>query len=71
MERIRLLDELNEIFSKFKDDPHEDCVRVKRLTEVIQALGRNPSMKDAEERIDELEAIGNFSNQKLLFFEEN
>ncbi|CAF1336674.1 unnamed protein product [Adineta ricciae] len=52
--------ELNEIFSKFKDDPREDCIRVKHLTEVIQALGRNPSMKDAEERIDELEAIGKY-----------
>ncbi|UJR31910.1 hypothetical protein I4U23_019384 [Adineta vaga] len=49
-----------EIFSKFKDDPYADCIRVSRLTEVIQAFGRNPSMKDAKERIEELEEIGKF-----------
>jgi hypothetical protein len=49
---------LNEIFSKFKDDPTVDFVNVNRLTQVLQAFGRNPSLRDSEIRINELEAAG-------------
>lgn len=52
------LAELNDLFSKFKDDPDVDFINVNRLTEVLQAFGRNPSLKDSEERIIELETAG-------------
>lgn len=52
------LEELNELFSRFKDDPDADFINVNRLTEVLQAFGRNPSLKDSEERIIELETAG-------------
>jgi len=49
---------LNEIFSRFKDDPDVDFINVNRLTEVLQAFGRNPSLRDSEERMNELEMAG-------------
>ncbi|CAF0746357.1 unnamed protein product [Rotaria sordida] len=52
--------ELNAIFSRFKDDPNEDFINVNRLTQVLQAFGRNPSLKDSEQRINELEAAEKF-----------
>ncbi|CAF3603394.1 unnamed protein product [Rotaria sp. Silwood1] len=48
--------ELHEVFSRFKDDPNDDFININRLTQVLQALGRNPSLKDSEQRINELEA---------------
>ncbi|CAF3559118.1 unnamed protein product [Rotaria sp. Silwood1] len=52
--------ELHEVFSRFKDDPNDDFININRLTQVLQALGRNPSLKDSEQRINELEADGKF-----------
>lgn len=52
------LQELNELFSRFKDDPDADYINVYRLTEVLQAFGRNPSLKDSEERIQDFENEG-------------
>jgi len=66
--RIDLLEELNEIFSRFKDDQDDDFINLNRLTEVLQAFGRNPSLRDAEERINQLEIAGkkkSFSYDKL------
>ncbi|CAF2565825.1 unnamed protein product [Rotaria sp. Silwood2] len=51
---------LNEVFSRFKDDPNDDFININRLTQILQALGRNPSLKDSEQRINELEATGKF-----------
>jgi hypothetical protein len=48
----------NEIFSRFKDDQDVDFINVNRLTEVLQAFGRNPSLRDSEDRINELEMAG-------------
>ncbi len=56
--RIDFLEELNEIFSRFKDDQDDDFINLNRLTEVLQAFGRNPSLRDSEIRINELEAAG-------------
>lgn len=56
---LLFLVELNEIFSRFKDDPTSDFINVNRLAEVLQAFGRNPSYQDAAQRISELEAAGN------------
>lgn len=50
--------ELNDLFSRFKDDPDQDFVNVNRLTEILQAFGRNPSFRDSEQRIAEFEAMG-------------
>ncbi len=49
---------MNEIFSKFKDDPDDDFIHVDRLTEAMRAFGRNPSLRDSEERINELQLAG-------------
>jgi Ca2+-binding EF-hand superfamily protein len=49
---------LNEIFSKFKDYPDQDFIHVDRLTEVMRAFGRNPSLRDSEERINEFQLAG-------------
>jgi calmodulin len=56
--KFDLLEELNELFSRFKADPNDDFINVNRLTEVLQAFGRNPSLRDSEERINELEMAG-------------
>lgn len=48
----------NELFSRFKDDSDADYISTSRLTVVLQAFGRNPSQKDAEERIRDLENEG-------------
>ncbi len=56
--RIDSLVKFNEIFSRFKDDPDVDFINVNRLTEVLQAFGRNPSLRDSEERINDLEMAG-------------
>jgi Ca2+-binding EF-hand superfamily protein len=53
-----LLEEVNELFSRFKNDPDDDFINVNRLTEVLQAFGRNPSLRDSEARINELEMDG-------------
>jgi hypothetical protein len=52
------LGELNEIFSRFKDDPEADFININSLTSVLQAFGRNPSLRDSEQRIIELEEVG-------------
>ncbi|CAF4814204.1 unnamed protein product [Rotaria socialis] len=52
------LSELNDLFSRFKDDSANDYINVNRLTEVLQAFGRNPSLRDSEQRMNELEAAG-------------
>ncbi len=49
---------MNDIFSRFKDDLDVDFINVNRLTEVLQAFGRNPSLRDSEERMNELEMAG-------------
>ncbi|CAF2022916.1 unnamed protein product [Rotaria magnacalcarata] len=54
------LSELNDLFSRFKDDSANDYINVNRLTEVLQAFGRNPSLRDSEQRMNELEAAGKF-----------
>ncbi|CAF1320392.1 unnamed protein product [Rotaria magnacalcarata] len=54
------LSELNDLFSRFKDDSANDYINVNRLTEVLQAFGRNPSLRDSEQRMNELEAGGKF-----------
>jgi calmodulin len=54
------MQELNELFSRFKADPNDDFINVNRLTEVLQAFGRNPSLRDSEERINELEMADKF-----------
>lgn len=44
-----------ELFSKYKDDPELNTIHVNRLLEVLQAFGKNPSQKDCQQRINELE----------------
>ncbi|CAF1188664.1 unnamed protein product [Rotaria sordida] len=46
---------MNELFSKFKDNPELDTIHVNRLLEVLQVFGRNPSQIDCNRRIRELE----------------
>ena len=58
-----LLEELNEIFSKFTDDPNLGFINVDRLTDVVRAFGRNPTLRDSAERINELELAG----KKIVF----
>lgn len=50
--------EFNDLFSRFKDDPEHDYINVNRLTEILQAFGRNPAIRDAEQRINQLAADG-------------
>ncbi|CAF2116754.1 unnamed protein product [Rotaria magnacalcarata] len=59
-EQQQQLSELNDLFSRFKDDSANDYINVNRLTEVLQAFGRNPSLRDSEQRMNELEAAGKF-----------
>lgn len=49
---------MNELFSKYKDNPELDTIHIDRLLEVLQACGKNPSKKDCQRRINELESEG-------------
>lgn len=49
---------MNEIFSKYKDSSEVDTIHINRLLEVLQACGKNPSQKDCQKRINQLEADG-------------
>ena len=49
---------MNELFSRYKDNPEVETIHINRLLEVLQAFGRNPSQIDCQRRIDELEADG-------------
>ena len=49
---------MHDVFSRFKDDQDNDYINANRLTEVLQAFGRNPSQRDSEQRITELEMSG-------------
>ncbi len=55
-------DKMNELFSKYKDDPEVETIHISRLLEALQAFGKNPSQADCEERIHELEGAGKNSN---------
>lgn len=55
-----------DVFSRFKNDPDDDFIDVNRLTLVLQAFGRNPSMRDAELRIQELQASGKSKEKKHI-----
>jgi Ca2+-binding EF-hand superfamily protein len=48
--------QMNELFSKYKDNPELETIHVRHLLEVLQALGKNPSQKDCQRRIDELQS---------------
>jgi hypothetical protein len=61
-------EQMNELFSKYKDDPENDTIHVRRLSEVLQAFGKNPSQKDCEQRISELEENGKRKKKKKSFF---
>ncbi|CAF0914558.1 unnamed protein product [Adineta steineri] len=54
------MQDFNEIFSRFKDDPDVNSINVNHLTEILQAFGRNPSLKDSQERVNELELVGKY-----------
>ena len=57
-EQACFLEAFVEIFSRFKTQPDDEFVDVQRLMHVLQAFGRNPSLKDSQTRIQELEAAG-------------
>jgi Ca2+-binding EF-hand superfamily protein len=54
---------MNELFSKYKDKPELETIHVRRLFEVLQAFGKNPSKKDCQQR------IGQLSSDQLTFKE--
>jgi len=65
-------EKMNELFSKYKDDPELETIHISRLLEVLQAFGKNPSQADCEERIHELEGAGrnylnNNENKKKFY----
>jgi calmodulin len=74
-EYFYFIEQLNELFSKFKDNPDVDTIHVSRLLETLQAFGRNPSQIDCDTRITELEADGkkiklNSRFNEISFFQE-
>ncbi|CAF1261932.1 unnamed protein product [Adineta steineri] len=50
-----VLQQMNELFSRYKDESDLDTIHINRLLEVLQAFGRNPSQSDCDKRIHELE----------------
>jgi Ca2+-binding EF-hand superfamily protein len=51
-------EQMNELFSRYKDNSQVETIHINRLLEVLQAFGRNPSQQDCERRIHELEDDG-------------
>lgn len=49
---------MNELFSRFKENPELHTIHISRLLEVLQVFGRNPSISDCNRRIQLLEEDG-------------
>jgi Ca2+-binding EF-hand superfamily protein len=47
---------MNELFSKYKDNSELETIHVRRLLEALQAFGKNPSQKDCQHRIIQLQS---------------